>query len=133
MIARIVGERLSKGWGQQVVIENRTGGGTNVANEMVARAEPDGHTVLMGGSSLATTRGLNRFLSFDPIGDFAPVAFLCSYSFFMFVPNSLPVKSVKEFIAYAKANPGKLTLASPGTGSHRICAASCSSTWLGWI
>ena len=117
VIARIVGERLSRGWGQQVLIENRPGGGTNIANEMVVRSEPDGHTVLMGGSSQATTRGLYRSLSYDPISDFAPVAFLCSYSFFMFVPDSLPVKSVSEFIAYGKANPGKLTLASPGTGS----------------
>src|SRR6516162_2158860 len=117
VIARIVGERLSRGWGQQVLIENRPGGGTNIANEMVVRSEPDGHTVLMGGSSQATTRGLYRSLSYDPISDFAPVAFLCSYSFFMFVPNSLPVKSVSEFIAYGKANPGTLTLASPGTGS----------------
>ena len=117
VIARIVGERLSKSWGQQVLIENRPGGGTNIANELVARSEPDGHTVLMGGSSQAATRGLYPSLSYDPIGDFAPVAFICSYSFFMFVPNSLPVKSVSEFIAYAKANKGKLTLASPGTGS----------------
>ena len=117
MIARIVGERLSKSWGQQVLIENRPGGGTNIANEVVVRSEPDGHTVLMGGSSQATTRGLYSSLSYDPIGDFAPVAFICSYSFFMFVPNSLPVKSVSEFIAYGKANKGKLILASPGTGS----------------
>ena len=117
VIARIVGERLSKGWGQQVLIENRPGGGTNIANEMVVRSEPDGHTVLMGGSSQATARGLYRSLSYDPITDFAPVAFICSYSFFMFVPNSLPVKSVSEFITYARANKDKLTLASPGTGS----------------
>src|SRR5262245_12822362 len=100
VIARVVGERLSKSWGQQVLIENRPGGGTNIANELVARSEPDGHTVLMGGSSQAATRGLYPSLSYDPIGDFAPVAFICSYSFFMFVPNSLPVKSVSEFIAY---------------------------------
>lgn len=117
VIARIVGERLAKNWGQQVVIENRPGGGTNIANEMVLRSEPDGHAVLMGGSSQATTRGLYHSLSYDPIGDFAPVALICSYSFFMFVPNSLPVKSVGEFIAHARANKGKLTLASPGTGS----------------
>src|SRR3954447_22231184 len=117
VIARIVGERLSKSWDQQVLIENRPGGGTNIANELVARSDPDGHTVLLGGSSQAATRGLYPSLSYDPIGDFAPVAFLCSYSFFMFVPNSLPVKSVSEFIAYGKANKGKLTLASPGTGS----------------
>ena len=117
LIARLVGDRLSKSWGQQVLIENRPGGGTNIANELVVRSEPDGHTILMGGSSQAATRGLYPSLGYDPIGDFTAVAFLCSYSFFMFVPNSLPVKSVSEFIAYGKANPGKLTLASPGTGS----------------
>jgi tripartite-type tricarboxylate transporter receptor subunit TctC len=117
VIARIVGERLSKTWGQQVVIENRPGGGTNIANEVVVRSEPDGHTILMGGQSQATTRALYRALNYDPIRDLAPVAFICGYSFFMFAPNSLPVRSVREFIAYAKANPGKLTLASPGTGS----------------
>ena len=104
---RIVGERLSKNWDQQVLIENRPGGGTNIANELVARSVPDGHTVLMGGSSQAATRGLYPSLSYDPIGAFAPVAFVCSYSFFMFVPKSLPVKSVSEFIAYGKANKGE--------------------------
>jgi tripartite-type tricarboxylate transporter receptor subunit TctC len=74
VIARIVGERLSKTWGQQVLIENRPGGGTNIANEIVARSEPDGHTILMGGSSQAITRVLYRSLNYDPIGDFAPVA-----------------------------------------------------------
>ena len=117
VIARIIGERLAKMWGQQVLIENRPGGGTNIANEAVVRSEPDGHTILMGGQSQATTRGLYHSLGYDPIEDFAPVAFICGYSFFMFAPNSLPVKSVSEFIAYGKANPGKLTLASPGTGS----------------
>jgi tripartite-type tricarboxylate transporter receptor subunit TctC len=123
VIARLVGDRLAKSWGQQVLIENRPGGGTNIANEVVARSEADGHTVLMGGQSQATTRALYRSLSYDPITDFAPVAFICGYSFFMFVPNSLPVKSVSEFIAYGKANPGKLVMASPGTGSSpHLCA-----------
>jgi len=117
VIARIVGERLAKAWGQQVLIENRPGGGTNIANEVVLHSEPDGHTVLMGGSSQATTASLYRSLNYDPIGDFAAVAFLTTHSFFMFVPNSVPAKSVSEFIAYAKANSGKVTLASPGTGS----------------
>jgi tripartite-type tricarboxylate transporter receptor subunit TctC len=116
-IARIVADQLSKTWGQQLVIENRPGGGGNIANEMVARSEPDGHTVLMGGSGQASNAALYKSLNYNPVTDFAPVAFICSYSFFMFVPNSVPAKSVKEFIAYAKENKGKLTLASPGTGS----------------
>jgi tripartite-type tricarboxylate transporter receptor subunit TctC len=117
VIARIVGERLAKSWGQQVLIENRPGGGTNIANELVVRSEADGHTVLMGGQSQATTRALYRTLNYDPVGDFAPAAFICGYSFFMFVPNSVPAKSVHDFIAYAKESKDKLALASPGTGS----------------
>src|SRR5256886_3705975 len=66
---------------------------------------------------LLEKKKLYRSLTYDPITDFAPVAFICGYSFFMFVPNSLPVKSVREFVAYGKANPGKLALASTGTGS----------------
>src|SRR5262249_26507966 len=118
VIGRIVAEQLSKSWGQQVVIENRPGGGTNIANEIVAHSEPDGHTVLMGGQSQATTRALYRSLNYDPIGDFAPVAFICGYSFFMFVPNSLPVRSVREFVSYAQANPGHLPPASTGPSSY---------------
>jgi tripartite-type tricarboxylate transporter receptor subunit TctC len=117
IVARVVTEQLSKIWGQQVVIENRGGAGTNIGNEMVARSDPDGYTVLFATASLAVNRSLYRSLSYDPIADFAAVSLVSRFSLFMFVPNSLPAKSVMEFVAYAKAHPGKLTLASPGTGS----------------
>jgi tripartite-type tricarboxylate transporter receptor subunit TctC len=116
-VARMVAEQLSRTWNQQVVIENRGGAGTNIGTEVAARSEPDGYTVLYTTSSLAVNRSLYRSLSYDPISDFAPVAHVSSFSLFMFVPNSLPARSVQEFIAYAKANRGKVTLASPGTGS----------------
>lgn len=96
---------------------------------MVVRSEPDGHTVLMGGSSQATARGLYRSLSYDPIVDFAPVAFICSYSFFMFVPNSLPVKSVSEFITYARANKANSRSLRPAPDLRHTFVANCSSTW----
>ena len=112
IVARVVAEQLSKIWGQQAVIENRGGAGTNIGNEMVARSDPDGYTVLFATASLAVNRSLYRSLSYDPIADFAAVSLVSRFSLFMFVPNSLPTKSV-----YAKAHPGKLTLASPGTGS----------------
>ena len=117
IVARAVTEQLSKIWGQQVVIENRGGAGTNIGNEMVARSDPDGYTVLFATASLAVNRSLYRSLSYDAIADFAAVSLVSRFSLFMFVPNSLPTKSVMEFVAYAKAHPGKLTLASPGTGS----------------
>jgi tripartite-type tricarboxylate transporter receptor subunit TctC len=117
LTARIVGEQLSKIWGQQVVIENRGGAGTNIGNELVARADPDGHMVLFATSSLAVNRSLYRVLSYDPIADLAPVSQLTRYGLFMFVPNSSPAKTVEQFIAHARAHPGTVTLASPGIGT----------------
>ena len=116
-VARVLADQLSKIWGYQVVVENKGGAGTNLGNEMAARADPDGYTVLFATASLAVNRSLYRSLSYDPIADFAAVTLVSRFSLFMFVPNSLPTKSVMEFIANAKAHPGKITLASPGTGS----------------
>jgi tripartite-type tricarboxylate transporter receptor subunit TctC len=116
-VARVLAEQLSKIWGYQVVVENKGGAGTNLANEMVARSDPDGYTVLYATASLAVNRSLYRSLSYDALSDLAPVSLVSRFPFFMFVPNSSPAKSVMEFIAYAKAHPGKITLASPGTGS----------------
>jgi tripartite-type tricarboxylate transporter receptor subunit TctC len=116
-VARVLADQLSRLWGQQVVIENKPGGGTNVGNEFVARSEPDGYTALYGTSSLATVAGLYHSLDYDPQVDLAPVSLVAKFPFFMVVPNSLPAKTVKEFIADAKAHPGKLIMGSPGTGS----------------
>jgi tripartite-type tricarboxylate transporter receptor subunit TctC len=116
-VGRLIADPLSRMWGQQVVIENKPGAGGNLAAETVARADPDGYTVLFATSSLAVNRSLYRSLTYDPVDDFAPVAHLTSFPLYMFVPNSSPAKSVQEFVALARASPGKLTLASPGTGT----------------
>ena len=116
-VARVLADQLSKLWGQQVVIENKPGGGTNVGNEFVARSEPDGYTALFGTSSLATVVGLYHSLDYDPQVDLAPASLVAKFPFFMFVPNSSPAKTVMEFIADAKAHPGKRIMGSPGTGS----------------
>ena len=116
-VARVLADQLSKIWGYQVVVENKGGAGTNLGNEMAARADPDGYTVLFATSSLAINRSLYRTLSYDPLADLLPVSLVSRFPLFMFVPNSSPAKSVMEFIANAKAHPGKITLASPGTGS----------------
>jgi tripartite-type tricarboxylate transporter receptor subunit TctC len=115
--ARLVADMLSKIWGQQVVVDNKGGAGTNIGNEFVARSDPDGYTLLYGTSSLSSNGALYRTLGYSPTKDLAPVALLSKFPFFMFVPNSSPAKTVAEFIAYTKANPGKLIMASPGTGS----------------
>jgi len=122
IVARMLAEKLSKMWGQQVVIENKGGAGTNIGNEYVAQSDPDGYTVLFATASLAVNSSLYRSLNYDPIVDFAPVSLVTELAYFVFVPNSSPAHSIKEFIDYAKSRPGKLTIASPGTGSAPFLA-----------
>src|SRR6201987_3162139 len=115
--ARIVAEQLAKIWGQQVVIDNKGGAGTNIGNAFVAHADPDGYTLLFGTSSLASNGALYRSLDYNPLTDLKPVSLVARFPFFMFVPNSSPAKTIPEFVDYVKAQPGKLIMASPGTGS----------------
>jgi tripartite-type tricarboxylate transporter receptor subunit TctC len=116
-VGRIVAEQLSKRWGQQVVVENKPGGGTNLASEYVAHSDADGYTLLFGTSSLAVNATLYRSLSYDPVADLAPVSLVAKFPFFMFVPNSSPATTVMQFIAAAKAHPARFVMGSPGTGS----------------
>jgi tripartite-type tricarboxylate transporter receptor subunit TctC len=115
--ARIVADQLSKIWSQQVIIDNKPGAGTNIGNAFAAHADPDGYTLLFGTSSLASNGALYRSLDYNPITDLAPISLVARFPFFMFVPNSSPAKTVKEFIDYVKGEPGKLIMGSPGTGS----------------
>lgn len=115
--ARLVGNRLQEVWGQSVVIENKPGAGGNIASDMVARSDPDGYTVFIVGPGLATNQFLYPSLSYDPVGDFAPVTLLITQPNMMCVPLSKPAKSVQEFIAYCNDNKGKVTYASSGNGT----------------
>ena len=115
--ARLVGNRLQEVWGQSVVIENKPGAGGNIAADMVAHSDPDGYTIFIVGPGLATNQFLYPQLSYDPVGDFAPVTLLITQPNMMCVPNSSPAKSVQEFIAYCNANRGKVTYASSGNGT----------------
>jgi tripartite-type tricarboxylate transporter receptor subunit TctC len=115
--ARLVGNRLQEIWGQTVVIENKGGAGGNIAADMVAHGDADGYTILISGPGMATNRFLYPSLSYDPVGDFAPVTMLIIQPNMMCVPNTSPAKSVKEFIAFCNANRGKVTYASSGNGT----------------
>ncbi len=117
IIARILANRLSEIWGQQMVIENKGGAGSNIGAEAVARAEPDGYTLLIGSLPVAVNRFLYSSLSYDSVTDFAPITLICTYPNLVVVPNPSPAKSVMEFVAHAKANRGKITFASSGTGT----------------
>jgi len=125
-VARALAERLAKQIGQSVVVENRPGSGTLVGTDAAAKADPDGYTLLMGSvSNIALNMGLYDKLSYDSLRDFEPVGIAVSYSYTLMARNDLPFNSLKEVVAYAKANPSKLNYASAGNGSgqHVLAAA----------
>jgi tripartite-type tricarboxylate transporter receptor subunit TctC len=117
IFARLIGQWLSERLGQPFVIENRPGAGTNIATEAVVRATADGYTLLLVGLPNAINASLYDKLNFNFIRDIAPVAGIVRVSVVMVVHPSVPAKTFPEFIAYAKANPGKLNMASNGNGS----------------
>jgi tripartite-type tricarboxylate transporter receptor subunit TctC len=118
VVARIVGQKLTESWGRQIAVDNRLGAAGNIGAELVARAAPDGYTLLM---SSVTTQAISMSLlakpPYDFARDYAPVALVASAPLALIVNSSLPVKSVREFIALAKARPGELNYFSSGTGS----------------
>jgi tripartite-type tricarboxylate transporter receptor subunit TctC len=116
-IARLVAQSLSKRLGQQVIVENRPGAGTNLATEAVVRAPPDGYTLLLIGSPQAINATLHDKLSFNLVHDIEPVASVARGTYVMVVNPSLSAKTVPELIAFAKANPGKVNMASAGAGT----------------
>jgi tripartite-type tricarboxylate transporter receptor subunit TctC len=124
VVARIVGQKLTETWGRQIVIDNRLGAGGNIGAEFVAKAPADGYTLLM---SSVTTQAINMSLlakpPYDFVRDYAPVALVASAPLALVIHASLPAKSVREFIALAKAHPGELNYFSSGTGTGTHLAA----------
>jgi tripartite-type tricarboxylate transporter receptor subunit TctC len=120
--ARLIGQWLSEQLGQQFLIENRPGAGTNIATEIVVRAPSDGYTLLLVNAPAAINATLYGKLSFNFIRDIAPVASISRMPNVLVVLPSFPAKTAPEFIAYAKANPGKISMASPGIGSPQHVA-----------
>ena len=117
ILARIMGQWLSERLGQSVVIENRPGAGTNIGIEAAVRAAPDGYTLLLIPASVTTNATLYQDLTFNFIRDIEPVAMISTLPMVMEINPQIPAKTVAEFIAYAKANPGKISMASGGSGS----------------
>ena len=117
IIARLMGQWLSERLGQQFVIDNRPGGGSSIGTEAVVRAPPDGYTLLLIGSSAAVNSAFYDKLHFNVVRDIAPVATIFHGPLVMVVNPSVPAKTVLEFIGYAKANPGKISMASGGSGT----------------
>src|SRR5262247_835237 len=122
IIARLAGQHLSERLGQQFVIENKPGAGGNIATEYVAKAEPDGYAILMPVSTNAVNVALYRNLNFDFIRDIAPIAGIAKTPFVIVVPASFPARTIAEFTAYLKENPGKVNMGSAGIGgSPHVC------------
>ncbi len=115
ILARLVGQKLTESWGQQVIVENRPGGNTAIGTEALTKSPADGHTILLVGASHPLLPQLQA-VSYDPIKDFAPVATLAKTQIVLVVHTSVPAKNLQEFIAVAKSMPGKLNYATPGAG-----------------
>lgn len=121
--ARMLSPRLSEYLGQQVVVENRPGAGTNIANELVAKAAPDGHTLLVNTPAIAINMSLYRNLPFDTLRDFTPVSVISESPNVLVVNAKLAAQNVKELIALARSSPGKLNYSSAGVGTTQHLAA----------
>lgn len=117
ILARLLGQKLNESFGQPVVIENRPGGGGILGTELVAKSPPDGYTILLGSTGpLTVNPSLHRTLPYDTLRDFAPITLVSVVPSVLAVHPSLPVKSVKQLIAFAKAHPGELNFSSSGNG-----------------
>jgi len=124
LLSRIVGEELAKSLGQPVLVENRVGAGGAIALQTVAKAAPDGHTLVMGGSAPSViVPALNRHVTYDPVRDFEAVAYVAALPIVLVAHPSVPAANLKDFIAYVKSNSGKLNCGhhGVGTGTHLSC------------
>jgi tripartite-type tricarboxylate transporter receptor subunit TctC len=117
VLARVLGEKLNLAWGQPVVVENRGGGGANIGAEFVARAAPDGYTLLLNASNHVINASLYDKLGYDPFADFAPITEIASYMLVLVVHPSVPATSLAELVALAKARPGRVTVGNAGLGT----------------
>src|SRR2546422_1183443 len=122
ILARVLGPRLAVRWKSAVVVENRVGATGNIGTEYVAKAAPDGYTLLFTATSFGTNPALVRTLPFDPVKSFAPVILAATSSVAVIVNPQVPAKSLREFIALARAEPGKLHYSSPGNGGPQHLA-----------
>jgi tripartite-type tricarboxylate transporter receptor subunit TctC len=122
ILARTVGQKLSERWGQPVLVDNRPGASGNIGTDMVVKAAPDGYTLLITANTLVMTVSLYRNVPYDPIRDLAPVEEMATGTMAVTLNPAVPARTLKELVAYAKANPGKLAYGSPGVGTPQHLA-----------
>jgi tripartite-type tricarboxylate transporter receptor subunit TctC len=130
--ARVLGDKFAEAWGKPVIVENVTGAAGNVATDRVAKAAPDGYTLIAAASAtIVTNPSLYQKMPFDPVKDLTPISQICFTPNLLVVPSELPVKSVAELIAYAKAQPGKVSFGSAGVGTSQHLAGELFKTMAG--
>ena len=130
-LGRVISQKLQEKWSQPVILENRPGAGGNIGSDYVAKSAPDGYTLLLGTNTLTMNRFLTAKMPFDVQRDLAPVAMIGSTPFAVVVHNDLPVKSIADLIAYAKANPGRLSFCSAGVGTPHHLGTELFKTMTG--
>jgi len=129
VVARLIGDKLAQIWGKTVVVENVSGASGNIAADRVAKAVPDGYTLLLASNvNIAVNPKLYKNMPFDPVKDLAPITQVAYSPNILVVPNDLPVKSVQELVTFAKANPGKVSFASAGVGTTQHLAGELFKT-----
>ncbi len=131
ILARTLGHKLTEEWGQQVVVDNRAGAGANIGAEVAAKAPPDGYTLFVMSTAHTINPSLYSKLAYDPVTDFAPITMLVATSQVLAVHPSVPVKTVREFIAYAKKRPGELNYSSAGSGTQPHLSGELFKTMTG--
>jgi len=132
ILARLLGQKLSEAFSQPVVIENRAGAGGNIGTELAAKSAPDGYTLVTGNNAtFGANPSLYKKLPFDPIKDFAPIVLVATQPNVLVVHPSLPVKNVKDLIAFAKSRPGQLNYANSGTGANAHLSAELFKSMTG--
>jgi len=131
ILARAVAQKLTEAWNQQVVVDTRPGGGSNIGFEIVAKSAPDGYTLLMAQPALTVNVSLYKNLAYDPVRDFAPISLATTHPLLLLAHPSVPVHNVKELVTLAKAKPGQLNIGSAGNGTTPHLAAAWFNTVAG--
>ena len=131
VLTRVLGQKLAESWGQPLVVDNRAGGGSNIGFELAAKSPADGYTLLMAQPAFTVNVSLYKKLGYDPLRDFAPVSLVTTYPLLLVSHPSVPARSVKELVAIAKANPGRLNCVSSGNGTTTHLAVEWFKTVAG--